>query len=359
MFSLAPYSTIEEKNRNRKIVEDESLIRSPFQRDRDRIIHSKAFRRLEYKTQVFVNHLGDNFRTRLTHSIEVSQISRTVANILNVNETLVETIALAHDLGHPPFGHIGENILHNLMCNYGGFDHNEQTLRVVTILEERYPNFLGLNLTEATLLGLQKHNHLPNNHSHSIEAQIVDICDEIAYNNHDIDDGLDSGLLTLKQLNTIELWQQAWLETISKYPNVSDKIKIRTTIRNLINVMVMNLVENTKQNIKKFKIENFDDVLNFKIKHPNEDLVHFSSDMKLKVAHLKKFLHKELYHHPKVENIFSDAKQSIEFIFNKTNDDVYLLPIEYQHRIQTEGKHRSICDFIAGMTDRYALNWKP
>ena len=355
IMALELYATPEDKYGNRFFEEDESSIRKPFSRDRDRIIHSKAFRRLEYKTQVFVNHLGDNFRTRLTHSIEVAQIARTVANILNISESLAETIALAHDLGHPPFGHVGERVLHDLMKNHGGFNHNTQTLRIVEVLEERYPSFMGLNLTKATILGLQKHEHLPNNHSHSIEAQVVDICDEIAYNNHDIDDGLDSGLITLEQLHSVEIWKQQWKQVVGQYPNVSDKIKIRTTIRAMIHAMVLDLVEHTKGNIQKYNISTFDDVLSFKVLYPEDSLVHFSPTMLSAVVELKTFLHRELYKHPTLLSMKDVATDTIHTIFQRIEQDIILLPIEYQQRIKKDGEYRCICDFIAGMTDRYAL----
>ena len=359
MPTLAKYAVAETENSwRRKYKEADHPIRNSFQRDRDRIIHSKAFRRLEYKTQVFVNHLGDNFRTRLTHSIEVAQISRSVARALFLNEDLVEAIALAHDIGHPPFGHAGERALNHLMASHGGFDHNEQTLRTVTILEERYPDFPGLNLTEATRLGLQKHNKLPMGHGHSLEAQIVNICDEIAYNNHDLDDGLDNQLLSLEQLNEVELWREFWQTTNEKYPETVTKIKIRYSIRCLVNHMVMNLVEQTKKNITFFKIKTFKDVMNFQVKYEKDiAVVDFSENFLHLLLKLKKFLQKNLYRHAEIEKMNREASQIIEKLFIHFMQHEEALPEEYRARITLIGLHKTVCDFIAGMTDRYAIYW--
>ena len=341
----------------REFPQEEHPLRSPFQRDRDRIVHSKAFRRLEYKTQVFVNHMGDNYRTRLTHSIEVAQISRSVARSLRVNEDLTETLALAHDLGHPPFGHAGERALHGLMRPYGGFDHNEQTLRIVKFLEERYPLFNGLNLTKATLLGLQKHTKLPEEKSHSVEAQIMDICDEIAYNNHDLDDGLDSGLLNLNQLKKIEIWQENWEKIEKEFPQTSEKIKIRYNIRSLINDMVLDLTRQSEENIKKYKITNLNDVIYFHKKYRDKNLVGFSQEFYPKVLALKKFLAKNLYRHPEIDKINLKVEKTIIRIFDSLREDIQSLPQEYLARLGSEGKEKIISDFIAGMTDRYAIRW--
>ena len=358
MALVSDYAVSEKSLSNREYPEPESTSRTPFQRDRDRVIHSKAFRRLEYKTQVFVNHLGDNYRTRLTHSIEVSQIARSVARSLRLNEDLVETLALAHDLGHPPFGHAGERILHKLMLPYGGFDHNQQTLRIVTALEERYPEFSGLNLTQASILGLQKHNRLAMGQSHSLEAQVVDICDEIAYNNHDIDDGLASGLLNLEELNKIELWRESWEEVNQKFPKTTIKIKISVTIRSLINQMVIDLTEQSEKNIASFHIKSLDDVLNFHKNHAShEKIIHFSESISPKITKLKKFLGKHLYMHPKVKKMNANASQLIRNIFTFLIQHPKLLPEEYQSRTSDLGLHRNISDFIAGMTDRYAIVW--
>ncbi len=356
-MTLAPYAVSKGVFTEREYPIEPHPFRNDFQRDRDRIVHSRAFRRLEYKTQVFVNHLGDNYRTRLTHSIEVAQLSRTVARTLRLNEDLCETIALAHDLGHPPFGHAGEQALHQLMQDHGGFDHNEQTLRVVTLLEERYPQHPGLNLMRITLLGLRKHGALPNGLSHSLEAQIVDYCDEIAYNNHDVDDGIAAGYLSLEQLNTLELWQQHWGDVIAHFPNASEVVKIRTVIRNLTNLMVTDLIENLRNNLQKFSITSIDEVLNFGKHHPTAALVGYSEKLKQPVVTLKKFLTKNLYNHPQVKKMNDDAQQVITNIFSKLLQKPSLLPPEYAARIDQEGLHRVIADFIAGMTDRYAWRW--
>ena len=360
MFELAAYAVRQERSAcSREYPENKHPLRNPFQRDRDRIVHSKAFRRLEYKTQVFVNHLGDNFRTRLTHSIEVSQIARSVARVLRLNEDLTETVALAHDLGHPPFGHAGERAIHRLMRGHGGFDHNEQTLRIVTQLEERYPEFPGLNLTQATRQGLQKHKQLPMGESHSLEAQVVDICDEIAYNNHDLDDGLDSGLLTLEDLKKVEIWRECWENTARRLTGASTKIKIRHSIRSLIDQMVTDLVEQTKKNIDRLGIKTLEDVLN--IHHQDAErrkIVCFSKNFAEKSLELKRFLSQYLYKHPEVEKMNREAEKTIRRIFSSLIERQDALPEEYQRRIPDTGLYTSVCDFIAGMTDRYAINWK-
>ena len=357
MQRLARYAVSDQDFIQREFPEKEHVLRGPFQRDRDRIVHSKAFRRLEYKTQVFVNHLGDNYRTRLTLSIEVAQISRSVARSLRVNEDLTETIALAHDLGHPPFGHAGERVLNRLMRPYGGFDHNEQTLRLVTLLEERYPMFAGLNLTKATLLGLRKHTRLPEDKSHSIEAQIVDICDEIAYNNHDVDDGLDSKFLKLEQLNEIDLWKEGWEKIEKEFPSSPEKIKIRYNIRSLVDDMVLELTRQTQRNIKRYQIKDIQDVIYFHKKHKGKNLVEFPEDYYHKIVELKKFLSQNLYRHPNVEVMNSKAEDIIIRIFNSLLKNSDVLPKEYLRRLEQQGIEKSISDFIAGMTDRYAIQW--
>jgi dGTPase len=329
--------------------------RNDFQRDRDRIVHSKAFRRLEYKTQVFVNHLGDSYRTRLTHSIEVSQIARTVSRSLQLNEDLTETIALAHDLGHPPFGHAGERALHLLMPAHGGFDHNEQTIRVVTILEERYPEFKGLNLTGATLMGLHKHGR-PDGKGHSLESQIVDICDEIAYNNHDLDDGIEGGYLTLDEIGKLKIWNKAWSQVERLYPKSGTKILIRSAIRWLINHMVTDIIVQTEKNIARFNIKTLNDVLNHK--NGDERLVEFSPQVAIEVKELKSFLFQKLYRHPDVVTMNVRAEEIIKRLFTFFSENPEALPEEFQNRISGENTAcRIVCDFIAGMTDRYALSW--
>lgn len=337
--------------------EESHPLRNEFQRDRDRVVHSKYFRRLEYKTQVFVNHLGDNFRTRLTHSIEVAQIARTVARVLGLSEDLTETVALAHDMGHPPFGHAGERALHERMKGHGGFDHNEQTLRIVTVLEERYPAFAGLNLTQGTIASLQKHSSLPAGRGHAFEALIVDICDEIAYNNHDIDDGLESGFLTLAQLDAADIWRENFSIIRKKYPNTKEKIQIRATIRELINGMVGNLIQTSKKNLVDSGLKSFDEVLAYNGDLQNPPLITFSPTMDERVKQLKKFLFHNLYRHAEVVRMNERAAHIIHRIFDFILADPKMLPADFHERIETTGLERVIADFVAGMTDRYALQW--
>jgi dGTPase len=344
--------------------EEPHALRHPFQRDRDRVVHSKYFRRLEYKTQVFVNHLGDNYRTRLTHTIEVAQIARTVARSLNLNEDLTETVALAHDMGHPPFGHAGERALNEKMKQFGGFDHNEQTLRIVTLLEERYPEFPGLNLTRATLRSLQKHSSIPQDetasgerHGHCLEALIVDICDEIAYNNHDIDDGLESGHLTLQMLEGVELWRRHFAAVRQKYPALREKIAIRATIRDMINSMVSDLITQSAENIRRAKVTNLAELLRYTANAQNASLIAFSDSMAEQVTQLKKFLFRNLYRHADVVRMNERAHDIISRIFDFVVREPRMLPADFYERTESMGTERVVADFIAGMTDRYALQW--
>jgi len=351
---ISPYAVNSGKLVEREHEEPESSRRNPFHRDRDRVVHCKAFRRLEYKTQVFVNHLGDNYRTRLTHSIEVAQIARTVARFLGLNEDLTETIALAHDIGHPPFGHAGERALNRLMKDHGGFNHNLQTYRVVTILEERYPTYTGLNLTKGTLVGLQKHSKSPQGMKHTLEAQIVDICDEIAYNNHDVEDGLDSNYLNLKDLDSIAIWKNAFDATLRQFPTTKLSIQIRFTIRNLIKIMVRDLTDYTTQNLQQAGVSNLKDILSYSGKKP---LASFSEHMSEEVIQLKKFLFKNLYRHADVMQMNIRGEMVIERIFDYLIKNPELLSEEYRDRIEEYGLHICVTDFIAGMTDRYAMEW--
>jgi len=356
-MSYAPYAVSNSDLTERTYPQTGHKYRTEFQRDRDRIVHSKAFRRLEYKTQVFVNHMGDSYRTRMTHSIEVSQIARTVARVLRLNEDLTETLALAHDLGHPPFGHAGERALHKLMKDHGGFDHNDQTLRVVQLLEVRYPEFEGLNLTRATILGLQKHNNLPEGQSHTLESQIVDICDEIAYNNHDLDDGIEGGYLNLEELDTLEIWKTARSQT-DHINNLPKKIMIRETIRKIIDRMVSDLIETTANNIKVNTIGSLNDVLNFSNKNTGTKLVSFSPELQQQIYHLKRFLFQKLYRHPEVAAMNMRAEEIIKRLFNFFTESSDPLPEEFRLRSESGEELRLIvADFIAGMTDRYALIW--
>ncbi|HNL08977.1 MAG TPA: deoxyguanosinetriphosphate triphosphohydrolase [Turneriella sp.] len=350
---------------SRQYPEEPHALRNPFQRDRDRVVHSRSFRRLEYKTQVFVNHLGDNYRTRLTHTIEVAQIARTVARTLGLNEDLTETVALAHDMGHPPFGHAGERALHEKMKQYGGFDHNEQTLRIVTVLEERYPEFPGLNLTRGTLRSLQKHSSNPQDtaaatieqQGHCLEALIVDTCDEIAYNNHDIDDGLESGHLNLQMLENVELWRWHFSAVRQKYPALREKIAIRATIREMINTMVSDLITQSAENIRHSGIPNFRELLHHTGKAQHAELIAFSESMAVQVIELKKFLFRNLYRHADVVRMNERANDIISRIFDFVVREPRMLPADFYERIESMGTERVVADFIAGMTDRYALQW--
>jgi len=362
---LAPYASRDENSRGRRYQEAHKDDRLAFERDRDRIIHCSAFRRLEYKTQVFVNHEGDYYRTRLTHSLEVSQIARSIARRLKVNEELTEAIALAHDLGHTPFGHSGEITLNELMKNKGGFEHNLQSLRIVEELEERYPMFAGLNLTWETREGLVKHITSHDNPDPKIlqeyepdkfptlEAQIIDLADEIAYNNHDIDDGLQSGLLDEAGLRKeVELWAEMIERTEIKYPDLKDPQKKKYyAISHLIGFLILDLVDETKKNISRLRIQTHKDVHNVK-----ERLVAFSFETARKNQQLKDFLTENLYNHYRVKRMSSKAKMVITRLFKAYNENPMILPKKYQDKMESESQERIICDYIAGMTDRYALD---
>lgn len=365
MTTLATYATKPEDTRGRIHREIEDPSRNPFQRDRDRIIHSSAFRRLEYKTQVFVNHEGDLFRTRLTHSLEVAQIGRALARTLRLNEDLVEAISLAHDLGHTPFGHAGQDALNACMREKipqaGGFEHNLQSLRVVDELEERYASFNGLNLSFETREGILKHCSISHAHmlgevarrfinrtQPSLEAQLANLADEIAYNNHDVDDGLRSGLITVEQLLSVELFANHYQNVCNLYQNVSEKRLVSETIRRIINALIVDLAQNTALNIKTFQIETLKDVYNAPM------LVAFSTPIRKQANELKRFLMENLYRHYKVMRMSGKAKRIIVDLYSAFLEDPRLLPKDY--RVQDELKQaRSIADYIAGMTDRYAI----
>ncbi len=357
------------KSKGRFFKEKKTSLRSDFQRDRDRIIHSTAFRRLKHKTQVFVNTSGDHFRTRITHSLEVAQIARTLSKFFNLNEDLCETLSLAHDLGHTPFGHAGEDALNHCMKKFGGFDHNIQTLRIILFLENRYYEFKGLNLTLETLDGLIKHNGPIKNLSKlkkilglsyfknkikfslspSLEAQIASISDDIAYNSHDIEDGLKSNLFNLSDLEKIPVLNKIVLKHKKKIKKNSMDLVIRQIVREIINEMVKDLIKTTQINIKKNKINNISDV--FKSKYP---LVAFSKKMSKFDKKIKVFLRRKMYYHKKVRFNTDTGKKIIKklFISIKKNPRSYLNVSKYDK----SNIARSICDFIAGMTDRYAIN---
>ncbi len=355
---LAPFASKAKESRGREYPEKEHPYRTAFQRDRDRIIHSTAFRRLEYKTQVFVNHEGDYYRTRLTHSLEASQIARAIARVLRLNSDLVETVALAHDLGHTPFGHAGEDELQELMKDHGGFNHNLQSLRIVDYLEERYPNFRGLNLTYESRTGLFKHPELLKEakslrgvdffKSPSLEAQVVDLSDEIAYDNHDLDDGLASGLITEAQLDKLALWRE-----IKKKGNLHliDNPEVRRVqvIRGLINAEVTDLIRQSHANFKKSRIRNARQALGM-----DRFLVSFSSELFKKREDLREFLRTKLYHHYRVVRMSDKARRFIRALFQAYLSRPEQLPPGSQRRLKSEGAPRVICDYIAGMTDRYA-----
>lgn len=358
---LAPYAQLSSTSLGRQYKEEECIFRSCFQRDLDRIVHSTAFRRLEYKTQVFINHEGDYYRTRLTHSLEVSQISRGLARMLMLNEDLAQTIALGHDLGHTPFGHAGEAAMNSLMEDVGGFEHNLQSYRVITELEERYPDFPGLNLSFEVLEGILKHateyDHPKNLEGFkqsgypTLEAQIVNYADEIAYMNHDLDDGLQYGMLTFKTLEGVDLWQETFREIEKAHPDAPDKVKRFRTVSRLIHKLVDNLQKETHKNIDEKKIKTLEDV-----RQKGKNIVSLSPEMRKKTAELKKFLYENMYCHWRVVRMAEKAKRIIKNLVEAYLANPKTLPEEFYQKIQKGGTlKRHICDYIAGMTDRFAL----
>lgn len=361
MNNLAPYAANSEHSIGRHFDEPASVGRNAFQRDRDRIIHSTAFRRLEYKTQVFVNHEGDLFRTRLTHSLEVAQMARGIARTLNLHEDLTEAIALAHDLGHTPFGHAGQDALNACMRGFGGFEHNLQSLRVVDKLEQRYADFDGLNLTFEVREGILKHCAIKNakllgdvgkrfldKTSPSLEAQLTNFADEIAYNNHDIDDGLRSGLITIEQLSKVELFAQNLAIVKTKYPKLEQKRLIHETIRRMINTLVVDLCTQSAQNIQQFQPQSIDEIRQL------PQLIAFSSGVAEQNLKLKQFLRKNLYQHYKVNRMSAKAARIVSELFAAFFENTGLLPYEFQAYAETD-KARAVADYIAGMTDRFAI----
>ena len=365
MTNLASYAANPAQSRGRKFKESDPQGRNQFQRDRDRIIHSSAFRRLEYKTQVFVNHEGDLFRTRLTHSLEVAQIGRAIARNLNLHEDLVEGIALAHDLGHTPFGHAGQDALNGCMRDFGGFEHNLQSLRVVDVLEQRYAEFDGLNLTFELREGILKHcalinakllgdvgERFINKAQPSLEAQLTNLADEIAYNNHDVDDGLRSGLITLEQLEQVTLFADNLNKVRAKYPNLTDRRLIHETVRRMINALVVDLCEQSSANIINAAPKTIED-----IRH-NAMLISFSPAMRDQQTELKRFLRNNLYQHYRVNRMTSKAQRIVRELFQIFMQDVKLMPDEFQQRAKLDSptdQARAVADYIAGMTDRYAI----
>ncbi len=361
MLQLAPYAVTETASRGRVHDEPAPVARGQFQRDRDRIVHSTAFRRLEYKTQVFVNHEGDLFRTRLTHSIEVAQLTRGIARELGLNEDLAEAIALAHDLGHTPFGHAGQDALNACMKDYGGFEHNLQSLRTVDLLEDRYADFDGLNLMFETREGILKHCSRANAErlgelgqrfldgtQPSLEAQLANLADEIAYNNHDVDDGLRSGLITLEQLDEVPIFAVQRREAEARWPGLSGRKLINETVRRMIHLMVIDLIEQTRANIAAEGVATLADV------HAAPRLVAYSDALLPRLRELKVFLRDKLYRHYQVLRMTNKARRIVGDLFAAFMDDPHILPPQYQ-AMAREDKPRAIADYIAGMTDRYAM----
>ena len=361
MTELAPYAVNETNSRGRKVPEAAPQGRSEFQRDRDRIIHSNAFRRLEYKTQVFVNHEGDLFRTRLTHSIEVAQIARSIARRLRLNEDLAEAISLAHDLGHTPFGHAGQDALNACMKAYGGFEHNLQSLRVVDVLEERYAAFDGLNLCFETREGILKHcsaenaaqlgdlgERFLNNRRPSLEAQIANLADEIAYNNHDVDDGLRSGLITLEQLAAVPLVATHLHEVRMAHPDLPERRVVHETVRRMINTLVTDLIRQSESDIGSRGLATLEDVRNAPA------MIAYSSEVNEQQRELKNFLRIHLYRHYRVLRMSAKAQRIISDLFGVFMADSRLLPPQFQN-LAEQDRARAVADYIAGMTDRYAI----
>ncbi len=357
--SLSPYAAKSGKTKGRKYQEEPHPYRTHFQRDRDRIIHSTAFRRLEYKTQVFVNHEGDHYRTRLTHTIEVAQVSRSIARALRLNEDLAEAIALVHDLGHTPFGHSGEEALNEIMENYGGFEHNRQSLRVVDVLEEKYPQFPGLNLTYEAREGIMKHETIYDQpippefnprQAPTLECQIVNLADEIAYNCHDVDDGLASKILNEEDLNQVDLWSQLCGEVKKQYANLSAFQLRNQVVRKMIDSQVSDVINETSRRVVKYRIHTLEDVRNFE-----EGLLGFSQEMKKKNSQLKMFLFDNMYRYYRMIRMSDKAKRITKQIFEIYLNDVDQLPPTTRARVKEGNRMQAICDYIAGMTDRYAL----
>lgn len=355
---LAPYAAFSESSRGRRHDEPEHLFRTAFQRDRDRVVHCTAFRRLEYKTQVFVNHEGDHYRTRLTHSLEAAQIARTMARFLQLNEDLTEAVTLSHDLGHTPFGHAGEDAMNTLMAEHGGFEHNLQALRIVDHLEKRYPRFRGLNLTHEVREGIFKHSpkradEIPDDFDSRepvLEAQLVDLADEIAYTNHDLEDGLTSRILELSSLDDVEIWKNHFEKARTKYTGESNKILIRVTIRRIINELTTDLIDETKRRLEAQSVETVEDV------RAAERLVLFTPKVEAKKARLKQFLFQNMYRHYRVVRMAEKAKRVISELFEVYVANPKQLPPHISARVDSEGLYRVVCDYIAGMTDRFALD---
>jgi len=356
---LANFAMKSAESQGRVIAEDEHSYRTVFQRDRDRIVHSRAFRRLEYKTQVFVYHEGDHYRNRLTHTLEGSQVSRTIARALRLNEDLAEAIVLAHDLGHTPFGHAGERVLADLMRDEGGFDHNRQSLRIVDLLEDRYPGFRGLNLSYETREGILKHGAnwehptpLPDLLAQpSLEAQVADHADEIAYANHDLDDGLRSNLITWEQLDSVPFWHEMRDQLREEMGELLPRVHRAQMIIGLLNRLVTALVEETAAHLEQSGVASVDAVRNHR-----EELVRFPVAIQKAQRELKEFLNRELYQHPRVLAMNERATRIVGDLFRSFRADPGLLPEHVSGRFEQDGEARAVCDYVAGMTDRFAID---
>ena len=366
---LAVYAARQETSRGRRYQEPPPGYRSEYDRDRDRIIHSTAFRRLTYKTQVFVYDEGDLYRTRLTHSLEVAQIARSVARVLGLNEPLTEAVALAHDLGHTPFGHAGQDALNAAMGHYGGFEHNLQSLRVVDLLEERYADFPGLNLTWEAREGILKHCSQKNARElgdlglrfldrtqPSLEAQLVDVADGIAYNNHDVDDGLRSGLLSLDELRETALFRKHSETVLAAHSDLALRRLIHETVRRMMNALITDLIEESRRRIATVAPRSIDEV-----RAQKKPLIGFGEEMAGHTTELKRFLHKHLYEHPHVRQMTENAAKMVQSLFGAYFGKVSFMPAEFAARAKQEehekgksGRARIVADYIAGMTDRYA-----
>jgi dGTPase len=357
--SLAPYAVQSAASKGRLFPEEESAYRTAFQKDRDRVLHTSAFRRLEYKTQVFINTQGDYYRTRLTHTLEVTQVGRTIARALGVNEDLTETIALSHDLGHPPFGHAGERILDGLVKAHGGFDHNKQSFRVVTKLEKRYPEFDGLNLAWETLEGIVKHeseydisdaSEFEPSWRASLEAQIANIADETAYNAHDLDDGLRSGLLEARQLTDLKIWQ-FFTAQLGYNPEYVSEFERRVLIRELLGWVITDIVQTTTKNLEASHIHSLEDV-----RARGGALVCHNDETNAMLRELKAFLYQNFYYHHRVMRQVHKAEHILTSLYKAFTSRPRMLPNSHQARIERVGLERAVCDYLAGMTDRFAMD---
>ncbi|MCH7852734.1 MAG: deoxyguanosinetriphosphate triphosphohydrolase [Proteobacteria bacterium] len=364
--ALAPFAAHEEQSRGRVYTEAPAAYRGEFQRDRDRIVHSTGFRRLVYKTQVFVNHEGDHYRTRLTHSLEVAQIARTVVRVLGLNESLVEAISLAHDLGHTPFGHAGQDTLNTCMRDYGGFEHNLQSLRVVDHLEVKYADFPGLNLTFETREGILKHCSTRNarelgeigerflqRRQPGLEAQVANIADAIAYNNHDVDDGIRAGLLSIEKLREQALFDKQFSAVRRQYPDLEGRRLVYEIIRRMINLVVTDLIDTTQAKLDDLNLASIDEVREY-----GSPIVSFSEQVQKEHVSLKGFLMKNLYKHDKVREMTDKAQQMVESLFAHYMADPAHMPKEFcatASRGDASEQARVVADYVAGMTDRYAI----